>query len=197
MKITYLVNKEQEDGSVRLSEVSHAEWQTVVKQNRRLPSEERRYFIYDYIAEGNEMDCMIIEAPYEDFSAWHREHMRAQRNREFGKNFEILSLDFLVRTRDGFDSYGNTLPSEELLEEAVCTQVLIEELRERLAAWRPWGNDILDLYLAGKKHTSRGIAEKYGVSAQVVCKYKRQFETFVKNFLSGVSNEAPFCEEGR
>ena len=67
MKISYLINKEQEDGSVRLSEVTHAEWLTVVKQNRELPTRERRHFIYDYIAEGNEMDCMIIEAPYEEF----------------------------------------------------------------------------------------------------------------------------------
>jgi len=131
---------------------------------------------------------MIIEAPYEVFREWHREHMRSQRNREFGKSIELLSLDFLVRTRDGFDSYGNTLPSEELLEESVCGQILIEELRTALSGWKPWGDDLLKLYLCGERRTCTAfLADKYGVSLQVARKYKRQFEEFTKKFLSGVS----------
>ena len=58
---TYLVNKRQSDGTVRLSVADHAEWLAVVKANRELPAEQRRYFIVDYIKDGTDLDCMVTE----------------------------------------------------------------------------------------------------------------------------------------
>ena len=71
---------------------------------------------------------------------------------------------------------------------AVLDAVLIDELKIRLTAWKPWAAELLAHYLAGRKKSCTAVmAEKYGVSEQVIRKYKRQFEAFVKKFLAGVS----------
>ena len=80
------------------------------------------------------------------------------------------------------------LPDQTQLESMVCDSVLMEELKEALAAWRPWATDLLELYLNGQKRAcTEVLSRKYGVSPQVIRKYKRQFEEFVKKFLGGVS----------
>ena len=69
------------------------------------------------------------------------------------------------------------LGSMEDMEAAVISEMIMDELKKQLFAWKPWAADLLAQYLAGK----------YGVSEQVIRKYKRQFEIFVKNFFAGVS----------
>ena len=63
MKTTYLVNQEQPDGSVCLAVVSSTVWRTIVERNKQLPLDQQRYFIIDYIKDGDELDRMVIEAP--------------------------------------------------------------------------------------------------------------------------------------
>ena len=47
---------------------------------------------------------------------------------------------------------------------------------------------MLEQYLAGRKRScSADMAEKYGVSEQVIRKYKRQFEEFIRKFFEGIS----------
>ena len=74
-------------------------------------------------------------------------------------------------------------------EQSIETQnQLMDELKKQLFAWKPWAVDLLAYYLAGKKKScTAAMAKKYGVSEQVIRKYKRQFEKFVKNFFEGVS----------
>lgn len=188
MKTTYLVNKEQKDGSVRLTAVSSAEWLEVVESNKLLPADRRRYFILDYIAEDGDLDRMVIEAPADVYRDWHREHMAAQRNRELGKGFCRLSLDVPVPIEHDYARLEESVATEEDVEEMVCSRMLMDELREKLAAWKPWANELLDLYLLGQRRTcTAALAEKCGVSQQVIRKHKRQFEEFVKNFFLGVS----------
>ena len=93
MKTTYLMNQAQPDGSVGLAVVSSAEWLDAVRQNKHLPAEQQRHFIIDYIADGDELDRMVIEAPIEEYRKWHREHMASERNRQAGKNMQKLSID--------------------------------------------------------------------------------------------------------
>ncbi len=187
MKTTYLIKKKQEDGSVCLSVASAAEWLAVVDANKQLPAEQRRYFILDYIADGNDLDRMVIEAPAEDYRVWHNEHMAAQRNRALGQNYKTVPLDAIQDSENGPAFLSDILSSPEQLEETASYRVLMGELREKLAEWRPWGNDLLDMYLEGQKRScSAMLAEKYGVSQRMVRKYKSQFEDFVKKFLSGV-----------
>lgn len=58
-------------------------------------------------------------------------------------------------------------------------------LQEALAAWRPWANDLLDMYLQDQKRAcSKALAKKYDISERMIRKYKIQFENFIKNFFS-------------
>lgn len=183
MKTTYLVNQEQPDGSVRLAVVSSKEWLSVVRKNKYLPVEQQRY-----IKDGDDLDRMVMEALSDVYRIWHREHMAAQRNRVAGNAFQHLSLDALLFENDEINCLLDALVTENQAENIVLDRMLMADLRKNLAVWKPWANDLLDLYLQGKRRTcTNAFAEKCGVSPQVVRKYKRQFENFIKNFLSGVS----------
>lgn len=188
MKTTYLVNKETEDGTVQLSEVSSTEWVSVVRANKGRPAHQKRYFIVDYIPDQGEIDRMVIEVPFDQFHEWHKEHMASKRNRILAKGFQHLSLDVPIAGHEETIFFNECIESEIQSEEDLREQLLLDELKMRLAEWKPWGNELLDLYMRGHKRTcTKYLAEKYGVSEQVIRKYKRQFEKFIKNFLSGVS----------
>ena len=188
MKTTYLINKKQPDGNVRLTVASSAEWLAVVNANKQLPPEQRRYFILDYIADRNNLDRMVIETSADDYYVWHRDHMAAERNRAAGGRFQHLSLDMLLFNNDETACLLDTVLSDVSVEDMVSDRMLMAGLREKLTEWRPWANDLLELYLQGRKRDCTAVlAAKYGVSPQTARKYKRQFEKFVKTFLEGVS----------
>lgn len=184
MKTTYLVNQKQPDGRICLVAVSSSEWLSVVEMNKHLPAEQQRYFVRDYIIEGDIRDCMVIETSAEDYRDWDRKRLAARRNRKTGENFQHLSIDAPLGECYGSDTLADLLGSGEQVEALACDQILLDELREALAIWKPWANDLLDMYLQGRKRTCTNVlAERYGVSPQVIRKYKRQFEEFVKKFL--------------
>ena len=188
MKTTYLVNQEQPDGSVCLAVVSSTVWRTIVERNKQLPLDQQRYFSIDYIKDGDELDRMVIEAPADAYRTWHREHMAAERNRVAGNMFQHLSIDALLFDNDEINCLLDALLTENQAENIVLDRMLMADLRKELAAWKPWANNLLDLYLQGERRTcTNAFAEKCGVSPQVIRKYKRQFENFIKNFLSDVS----------
>lgn len=189
MKTTYLINKPQAGGSVQLSISNREEWQAVVRANKQLPSEQRRYFILDYIKDGTDLDCMVMEAPIDVYRNWIREHMTSKRNREAGKGYQFLSVDAPVADRDGLGTLLDTISADSSVEEIVCGEMVLTDLQDALAAWKPWANDLLELYLQGQKRTcSDMLAKQYGISQRMIRKYKVQFEEFVKNFFE----EVPF-----
>ena len=188
MKITYLINQVQPDGSTRLSTATATEWRSAVHTNKDLPLDRQRYFIRDYIADGDDMDCMVIEVSASEYIQWDKDRSAARRNREAGKGFHVFSLDAPLADTYGAKTRLEQLPGQTRLESMVCDSVLMEELKEALAAWKPWATDLLELYLNGQKRACTEIlSQKYGVSPQVIRKYKRQFEEFAKKFLKGVS----------
>lgn len=188
MKTTYLINKAQPDGSIKLSVVSVSEWLDVIKENKGLPIEQRRYFIHDYIADGGNLDCIIIETSLAEYREWDKRRLTEKQNRRARQGFQHLSLDAPHSAFEGSGSLMDLVAADTQVESTVCDQLLMDELKKVLASWKPWANDLLTLYLRGKKRTcTKDLAEKYGVSPQVIRKYKRQFEGFIKKFLGGVS----------
>lgn len=188
MKITFLINQAQPDGSMCLCVATHEEWLAVVNANKLLPLEEQRYFIRDCIEDCGELDWMIMEVPRSDYLKWHREHIATERNRSLGQQYELLSADTFLPSGDNVIRSEDVLTSREQVEDAVCDEMFIAELRKKLVAWKPWGSELLDMYLQGKKKScTKIIAKKYGVSLQMARKYKRQLEEFIKIFERGVS----------
>ncbi len=188
MRTTYLMNKVQPDGSVRLSIATFEEWLAVLETNKSLPTGQQRHFIVDCIADSQDMDRMVIETTAAEYREWNRERMASARNHALGKTYQMLSLDVPVRVEDAILDLKETLSSSEQVEEQVSAQILAAQLREALTVWKPWANDMLDCYLRGEQRSCTDIlAVKYGVSPQVIRKYKHQFEQFIKKFFGGVS----------
>ncbi len=187
MKNTYLINKQQKDGTTALCIATIEEWLAVVNSNRNLPTEQRRYFIADCIEEGKDIDRMIIEVTYAEYRRWNSRHTMTERSRKAGKKYQHLSLDAALSETNEI-ALLECLGGTEDIEAIAIDEILMDELKRRLSAWKPWAMDMLESYLVGEKRTcSAAMAAKYGVSEQVIRKYKRQFEEFIKKFFEGVS----------
>lgn len=70
MKITYLVYQ-QISGVKQLVAATQEEWNAILEENRRLPSEQRRRFIKDCFEDGNKLDCMYIEVSTTEHREWN------------------------------------------------------------------------------------------------------------------------------
>lgn len=187
LKTTFLINKPQKDGRTALCTATAEEWLAAVSSNRNLPTERRRYFIADCIEDGKEIDRMVIEVDYDEYRRWNSRHTVTERSRKAEKEYQFLSLDAVLNEADDI-TLLECLSSMEDMEAAVISEMIMDELKKQLFAWKPWAADLLAYYLAGKKKScTAAMAKKYGVSEQVIRKYKRQFENFVKNFFAGVS----------
>jgi len=200
---TYLLFKKQEDGSTDLCVSTGAEWYSVTEANKSLPKEQRREFIIDCIYDGGLLDYMVIEASRERYLEWHRarekdrrEHSKQRQEKEKGqqnqepaeqkaeKKVRVLSLDAPVSGGNRSINLGSVIPDTWQMEEAICSQAVVESLIAKLSTWQPWAIDMLYFYLAGESRTcTNALAKKYSVSPQMVRKYKKRFENFVKNFL--------------
>lgn len=187
MKTTYLMNKPQADGTVQLSIVGYEEWLAVVKANKYLPLEQQRYFIRDCIADGSDLDWMIVEATREDYLVWHREQAASERNRNWLQTFQRLSLDAEVLIEDYSTSLHDFVSGPDCVEEECCSQLWMGDLRRALQEWKPWANDLLDMYLQDQSRScTEALARKFGISQRMVRKYKVQFINFIKNFFETV-----------
>ena len=168
MKTTYLLNKKKPDGTVCLEVAARSEWLSAVNEDKLLPPDQRRRFIFDYIPDGKELDCMVIEVPPEEYRDWDRDRPRAKRNRKIGKKFLHLSLDAPLTDADDPGSLLDLIAANSTpVESAACELVLLDELKKALAIWKPWANDLLEMYLHDQKRTcTEALAKRYNVSPQ-------------------------------
>lgn len=188
MKKTYLVKQRTADGQDRLVSVSYKEWKTLLEENQQLSPVHKHYFIVDRIVDMGEMDMMYIEVTLEEYRQWNRKRMVEVRKYHARRQVRVYSLDAPLGGREGTLCLGHTIASTYQMEDQVCDLVLMMELRSMLKTQAPWYVDLLDAYLKGEKRTcTKILAPKYGVSAQTIRKYKRQFEELIKKFLSGAS----------
>ena len=62
--------------------------------------------------------------------------------------------------------------------------LLIDELKTALRKWKPWAEELLELYLSGAKRScTNSLCEKYRLSDRAIQKRKTAFEKFVLDFL--------------
>lgn len=182
MKTTYLVYR-QVNGVQKLVSATQKEWDAILRGNRCLPLDRRRYFIKDCFEDGDEVDCMYIEVPASEHRKWNSKNTVSQKKRKIGRHYAQLSLDAGIPDAD-IESLHECVPSEFNLENIVADQILIEELRRALRAWNPWAEELLELYLAGAKRScTNDLCKKYQISDRAVRKRKEAFEKFILNFL--------------
>ncbi len=182
MKFTYLVYKKV-NGVRQLAVATQEEWDAILKENKRLPLEQRRRFMKDCIEDGDEVDCMYIEVPTSEHRKWNSKNTIRQKKRKIGMRYMHLSLDAGVPDAD-VETLHECVPSEFNLEGVVEDQILIEELKHALRAWQPWAEELMELYMAGAKRScTSDLCKKYQLSDRAIRKRKTAFEKFVLNFL--------------
>jgi len=182
MKTTYLVYK-QVNGVRQLAAATQAEWDDILKGNRGLPLEKRRCFIKDCFGDGEDLDCMYIEVTAAEYRKWNSKNTVAQRKRKNGSLCPHFSLDTDVPSTDT-ESLHESIPASFNLEELAIDHILIEELKAALRKWKPWAEELLELYLSGAKRScTTGLCQKYQISDRAVRKRKEAFEKFVLDFL--------------
>ena len=97
LKTTFLVRKIKDDAKSGLVRVSAAEWTKILKENKNLPTEQKRYFIIDCIDD----DRMYIEVSLEEHRDWNIRHTISERNRKFGEKFSFCSLEQDIIDHEG------------------------------------------------------------------------------------------------
>ena len=182
MKTTYLIYKEVE-GTRQLVIATQEEWNFILKENRRLPQEKRRYFVNDCIEDGDELDCMYIEVSASEHREWNSKNTVRQWKRKAGMPYHHLSLDAGIADSD-IVSLHESIASDFDLEGIATNHLLFEELKQALRVWKPWAEELLELYLAGAKRScTESLCNKYGLTDRAVRKRKKAFEKFVLKFL--------------
>jgi len=182
MKTTYLVYK-QVNGVRQLAVATQAEWDAILKENRRLPLSKQRLFMKDCFQDGDELDCMYIEVSTSEYRKWNNTNSVQHWKHKIGALYTHLSLDASISNAD-IDSLHESVPSDFNLERLAVDAVLVDELRQALRTWKPWAEELLDLYLSDKKRSStKVLCEKYRISYRAVQKRKAAFEKFILDFL--------------
>ena len=182
MKTTYLVYK-QVDGVRQLTTATQEEWDAIMKGNRGLPVEQRRLFMKDCFEDGDELDCMYIETTAAEYREWNSKNTVHQQKRKIGTFHLHLSLDAGIADTD-VESLHECVPSDFDLERFAMDMVLIGELKQALKAWKPWAEELLELYLSGAKRScTNSLCRKYQLTDRAVQKRKVAFEKFVLDFL--------------
>ena len=96
---------------------------------------------------------------------------------------EILSLDVSVVTEDE-SSMLDVMPDGVDWEDVILDGLRVREFRKSLAEWKVWANELLDYYLDGQQLAATKIlAEKYGVSEQIIRRRKRMLEDYVRAYF--------------
>ncbi len=179
MKVTVLVFDEKNKGHLRVADQN--EWTAILKANRT-GTGPRRYFILDSIWEFDDDDRMYIECTKEEFAKWHREAQNTYRKAKKNQNIDLVSYN--VMTSDETEPIINIIDDNFDWGTWMNSVIVMRELRTALTTWKPWGIEMLELYMNNqKKQATKILSEKYGVSEQTIRLRKREFESFVVSFL--------------
>ena len=181
MKVTYLVFENGIGSALRVA--TKEEWNRIMAENRTLPRERRRFFIRDCIEDCEVIDSLYIEVDKDSYDVWHRENQQKYEKRVKSANIITFSIDIPTKTSEG-------LPLVDIIsdrtdwEEKMIDDILLMELREKLAAWKEWANELLDYYLAGEQMAAtKMLAKKYVLSEQLIRRRKRELETYIKKYF--------------
>ena len=94
MKNTFLVFNDpmNPDSGLRVANIQ--EWDQILKRNKTLPREQRRFFITDAFEDCGEIDCMYIETTQEEYNKWHSQKVYSERKRQYEAEYRKVSLQY-------------------------------------------------------------------------------------------------------
>ena len=82
MRNTFLVFNDPTNPGAGLRVAKPQEWDQILKKNKTLPREQRRFFITDAFEDCGEIDCMYIETTQEEYNKWHSQKVESERKRK-------------------------------------------------------------------------------------------------------------------
>lgn len=183
MKSTFLVFVDPSDPKAGLRVASLQEWDQILKKNKTLPREERRFFIADAFEDCGVIDCMYIETTRDEYNKWHSQKVYSDRKRGYEEQYGKISLQAIIPETDELP-YVGVVADALNLEESVLSEDRFRALKSALAQWKPWAVEMMELYLAEKKEEASFIISKeYDVSIRTVQRWKLMFEKFVIKFF--------------
>ena len=187
MKNAFLVLNDPTNPASGLRVAKLQEWDQILKKNKTLPREQRRFFIMDAFEDCGEIDCMYIETTQEEYNKWHSQKVESERKRKLGEEYGKISFEQQVPGTEFL--FSDIIGDGFGLEETVHDEFTFTRLRHALLSWKTWAVDLLDLYVADMKtEASYILSDKYNVSVRTVQRWKEAFEEFVKNFLKNFEN---------
>ena len=187
MKNTFLVLNDPKNPKSGLRVATLAEWDQILKANKELPREQRRFFIADSFEDCGEIDCMYIETTREEYNKWHSDRQEIYRKRKCGDNYSVFPFSEPVYGSEEELELEDTVSDGFDLEEYVTDSVLIDEIREAVKKRNVWEIDFFDYCLNGSfRSCNKEMREKYCISHETLNRRKQKFILFLKNFLKGV-----------
>ena len=182
MKTTYLIYK-QVDGTRQLVKATQEEWNAILDANDGLSMKNRRLFEKSCFEDNGELDCMFIEVDHETYKEWHRVDEAQRLIRNDNSPYEVLSLDAPIQNAE-ISNLHEVVPSDVSVELRAIDNAFISELRKALMVWKPWAEELLNIYISGEMRNCNAYLEKkFNLKPRAVKYRKRAFEKFVRNFL--------------
>ena len=183
MKTTYLIYKDINAAEKELRVASQQEWDEILKNNKGLSMERRRHFIRDSITESDGLDNMFIEVSLEEYKKWHSKQVYKERLRKIGMTISKISLDAEVEGAEG-GTLSDTISDGKDYEKQVISKLMMEQLREKLSQWKPWANELLNLYLDRDEDSATELlCKRLGCSEQYARRMKREFSSLINIYL--------------
>ena len=93
MRNTFLVFNDPTNPGAGLRVAKPQEWDQILKKNKTLPREQRRFFITDAFEDCGEIDCMYIETTQEEYNKWHSQKVESERKRRLGEEYGKISFE--------------------------------------------------------------------------------------------------------
>ena len=93
MRNTFLVFNDPTNPGAGLRVAKPQEWDQILKKNKTLPREQRRFFITDAFEDCGEIDCMYIETTQEEYNKWHSQKVESERKRKLGEEYGKISFE--------------------------------------------------------------------------------------------------------
>lgn len=180
------VNMVQSDGSMLLCRVPLKVCRAIQYANIGTTGRDRRYFKEEYDPDFDTMYHTIIEVTHEEYLEWYAEHRKESRHEQNWEkmDYQTLSLDIPVDDEMDALTFKDAIPDLTAdTERDGMMASRLDDLREDLAAWKPWAVEVLDYFLADQNRScTKILAQKYHRSEGDVRYWKRCFMDHVKEY---------------
>ena len=127
-------------------------------------------------------DNIVIECTKEQYKAMKKEKRRAEYLLEQQRIYETVSV-YSFEDEDNVSLYDKQASNDKSVEELIETIIMSERLREIFNFLSSEENELIKLYYFSDNSTERSIADKMGISQQLLNQKKKSIIFKLKKFF--------------